>query len=156
MARKELPLEKGSRVIPNSEIITIKPSDVLEIDTDKLGKLEKEIFKKQTENLGKGLDVIKNIVSLADKLLDIRSIKEKSETELKKLEKYEDMIRTESEMFIKIEQEKRKTIVIENKVITDLIDTILKVAENNQHTDELKKFVIENFISAAKLYNGKQ
>jgi len=156
MDRKNLPATFKKRNFQNDEVIVVKPSEVLKKDHESYTKQEMELLKIQgklkildKQNIGKGIDTLNNIVGLAKQIVEIYAVKVKSEAVLKEMDKQMELLEKEAEIFIKEEREKRDTIVIEHRLIFDIVEQIISVANNDSLSDEIKSITIEAITKAA-------
>jgi hypothetical protein len=157
MERKKLTEASSKRVIENEDIIVINPEDVVKTPLKFQGdKNQMEILKAEgkirilnKQNIGKGLDVLKNIVSIASQLIEIKKIKIESEAELAKIDKLMEKIEKEADEFIRIERDKRETIFLESEELNKIIDKIIDIAQDKNISEDVKTVTIKAISKAS-------
>jgi hypothetical protein len=159
MERKNLPEISSSRNFKNDNIIVVKPSEVKISEPNTYTKEEIEILKNQgklkildKQNLGKSIDTLNTIILLVKQFIDFKAQKNKSEAILKEMDKKIELIEKEAEKFIKEEREKRETLVIEYSFISQIVDQIVGVANNDSISDDIKIITIEALAKASRKF----
>jgi hypothetical protein len=156
MERKNLPVTTKKRSFDDNNVLYVRPSDVKNVhpnfaDSKELEelKIKGKLKTLDKQNIGKGIEAFNNVIGLAQQIAEIIAQKSHSEAKLKELDKKMELIDKEAEKFIKEERESRDTIIIENKFISEMIDKLIHVANNDSLSDEIKAKTIEAISKAA-------
>lgn len=157
MKRKKLSETTSNRSSSEIEIFKPKPTEIMinqnNSDGLSLEKIHAENEKIRLQNMGKGIDAFKNLVGLAEKFVQIKSIKVESKARLDELEKIEQNMKTEAESFVKKEHAKRDKFEKLIPSFNDSIGGIIGIANNGNASDEIKKLTIESLTEAIKKLN---
>lgn len=156
MERKNLPVTNKKRSFDDNSVIYVRPSDVKNVNPNFAEAKEPEELKIKgrlktldKQNIGKGIDTLNNMIGLAKQITEIIAQNSRSEAKLKELDKKMELIDKEAEKFIKEERESRDTVIIKNKFISEMIDKLIHVANNDSLSDEIKAKTIEAISKAA-------